>query len=65
MITKNKIAEKLREILKVYHYETNDLHISNDAVIELENLLGSILRETPSHYKKNKLELGITNFILP
>ena len=35
---------KLREILKVYHYKSDEQHISKDVVTSLENLLGSLLK---------------------
>jgi len=51
-ITKNKIAEKLRKILKVYWYDSdklsvkflNNQHMSKDVATNLENLLGTILK---------------------
>ena len=36
--------KELREILKVYHYESKEQHISKDVVTSLENLLGSLLK---------------------
>ena len=41
----NKVGyavQELREILKVYHYESKEQHISKDVVTSLENLLGSL-----------------------
>ena len=40
---KKEIIKELREILKVYHYESEEQHISKDVVTSLENLLGSLL----------------------
>ena len=36
--------KELREILKVYHYESKEKHISKNVVTSLENLLGSLLK---------------------
>ena len=35
-----KARDILREILKVYHYESGESNMSKDVVIELENLAG-------------------------
>ena len=43
-MNKEKMIEALRKILKVYHYESKEQHISKDVVISLENLLGSLLK---------------------
>ena len=43
----NKVGfaiQELREILKVYHYKSDEQHISKDVVTSLENLLGSLLK---------------------
>ena len=37
--------KELREILKVYHYKSDEQHISKDVVTSLENLLGSLLKK--------------------
>ena len=40
-------VQELREILKVYHYESEEQHISKDVVTSLENLifdLGGLLK---------------------
>ena len=34
-----KIIKELREILKVYHYESEEQHISKDVVTSLENII--------------------------
>jgi len=34
-----EIVKELREILKVYHYESNESHISKDVVTSLENII--------------------------
>jgi hypothetical protein len=38
------MIEALRKILRVYHYESKEQHISKDVVTSLENLLGSLLK---------------------
>jgi predicted oxidoreductase len=43
-MTKKEIIKELREILKVYHYKSDEQHISKDVVTSLENLLGSLLK---------------------
>ena len=43
-MTKKEIIKELREILKIYHYESEEQHISKDVVTSLENLLGSLLK---------------------
>ena len=43
-MSKKEIVKELREILKVYHYESEEQHISKDVVTSLENLLGSLLK---------------------
>ena len=43
-MNKEKMIEALRKILKVYHYESKEQHISKDFVTSLENLLGSLLK---------------------
>ena len=37
--------KELREIIKVYHYDNQDQHMSKDVVTSLENLLGSLLKK--------------------
>ena len=41
---KKEIIKELREILKVYHYESDTQNMSKDVVTSLENLLGSLLK---------------------
>ena len=41
---KDIIIKELREILKVYHYESDTDHMSKDVATSLENLLGSLLK---------------------
>ena len=43
-MTKKEIVKELREILKVYHYESEEQHICKDVVTCLENLWGSLLK---------------------
>ena len=38
-MTKKEIIKELREILKVYHYKSEEQHISKDVVISLENII--------------------------
>ena len=38
-MNKQEIVKELREILKVYHYESDEQHISKDVVTSLENLI--------------------------
>tara|TARA_R100001143_G_scaffold29204_1_gene28568 strand:+ start:190 stop:483 length:294 start_codon:yes stop_codon:yes gene_type:complete len=46
---KKEIIKELRNILKVYHYNSDGYmaHISKDVVTKLENLLGQLLEEPP------------------
>ena len=37
-MTKQEIVKELRTILKTYHYESNEQHISKDVVTSLENM---------------------------
>ena len=46
-MTREIIVKELREILKVYHYESKEQHISKDVVTSLENLLGGLLKDKP------------------
>ena len=43
-MNKKEIIKELRSILKTYHYESKEQHISKDVVTSLENLLGSLLK---------------------
>ena len=43
-MNKEKMIEALRKILRVYHYESKEQHISKDVVTSLEYLLGSLLK---------------------
>ena len=38
-MNKQEIVKELREILKVYHYESDEQHISKDVVTSLENII--------------------------
>ena len=38
-MSKKEIVKELREILKVYHYESDEQHISKDVVTSLENII--------------------------
>jgi|TARA_R100001143_G_scaffold4848_1_gene7903 hypothetical protein len=44
-MNKDAIIKELREILKVYHYKSDEQHMSKDVVTSLENLLGGLLKE--------------------
>ena len=44
-MSKKEIVKELREILKVYHYESDTQFMSKDVVTSLENLLGSLIHE--------------------
>ena len=41
-MSKEEIRNELREILKVYHYESDTEHMSKDVVTSLENIVGSL-----------------------
>ena len=43
-MNKKEIVKELREILKVYHYDSKTDQMSKDVVTSLENLLGSLLK---------------------
>ena len=43
-MNKKEIVKELREILKVYHYDSKTEQMSKDVVTSLENLLGSLLK---------------------
>ena len=43
-MNKKEIIKELREILKVYHYNSDTEHMSKDVATSLENLLGSLLK---------------------
>ena len=43
--TINKVKKELREILRVYRYESKEQVMSKDVATSLENLLGSLLRD--------------------
>ena len=38
-MNKEKMIEALRKILRVYHYESKEQHISKDVVTSLENII--------------------------
>ena len=38
-MTKTEVVKELREILKVYHYESDTQHISKDVITSLENIV--------------------------
>ena len=41
-MTKEEIRNELREILRVYHYESDTENMSKDVVISLENIVGGL-----------------------
>ena len=43
-MNKAEIIKELREILKLYHYDSKTEQMSKDVVTSLENLLGSLLK---------------------
>jgi len=43
-MNQTEIIKELREILKLYHYESTTEQMSKDVVTSLENLLGSLLK---------------------
>ena len=40
---KKEIIEELKDILKVYHYKSDNENMSKDVATSLENLLGQLL----------------------
>ena len=44
-MSKEEIRNELREILRVYHYESDTEHMSKDVVTSLENIVGSLKDE--------------------
>tara|TARA_Y100000296_G_scaffold49674_1_gene56932 strand:+ start:89 stop:340 length:252 start_codon:yes stop_codon:yes gene_type:complete len=42
--SKEEMIKELRRILKVYHYDSKEQHMSKDVVTSLENLLGGMLK---------------------
>ena len=44
-MSEQEIREEIREILRVYHYESDTEHMSKDVVISLENIVGSLKNE--------------------
>ena len=44
-MSKEEIRNELREILKVYHYESDTEHMSKDVVTSLENIVWSLKNE--------------------
>ena len=40
--TTEEIIKELRDILKTYHYESEDQQMSKDVATSLENLLGAV-----------------------
>ena len=41
-MSKKEIVKELREILKVYHYESDTENMSKDVVTSLENIVGAL-----------------------
>ena len=44
-MSKEEIREEIRDILRVYHYESDTEHMSKDVVTSLENIVGSLKNE--------------------
>mgnify|MGYP003150142740 CR=1 FL=1 len=40
--TTEEIIKELRDILKTYHYKSEEQHMSKDVATSLENLLGAV-----------------------
>ena len=40
--TTEEIIKELKDILKTYHYKSEEQHMSKDVVTSLENLLGAV-----------------------
>ena len=55
---KKEIIEELKDILKVYHYKSDNENMSKDVVTSLENLLGQLLEEQPKKEESNQLEFN-------
>jgi len=54
---KKEIIKELREVLRVYHYESDNENMSDDVATSLENLLGQLLREPPKQPEANPKQL--------
>ena len=54
---KKEIIEELREILRVYHYDSDNENMSDDVATSLENLLGQLLREPLKQPEVNSKQL--------
>jgi hypothetical protein len=44
-VSKEQIREEIKEILRVYHYESDTENMSKDVVTSLENIVGSLKNE--------------------
>ena len=44
-MSKEEIREEIKDILRVYHYESDTEHMSKDVVTSLENIVGSLKNE--------------------
>ena len=44
-MSKEQIREEIKEILRVYHYESDTENMSKDVVTSLENIVGSLKNE--------------------
>ena len=54
---KKEIIKELREILRVYHYDSDTENMSDDVATSLENLLGQLLREPSKQPEVNSKQL--------
>ena len=41
-MTTEQIREELKSLLKDYHYQSDEQHISKDVVTSLENIIGAL-----------------------
>ena len=44
-MSKEQIREEIKEILRVYHYESDTENMSKDVATSLENIVGSLKNE--------------------
>ena len=54
-MNQTEIIKELREILKLYHYESTTEQMSKDVVTSLENLLGSLMNSNRYEFVRCRL----------